>query len=175
MSNLPGLVPGIVASLLVALGFGRRVARALGSSAPHAGALVFSLGVVASWTLTPFTGADTQTTAIGACDLHRMTLAPWAQYLSFSDPAGNVLLFVPLGLCLGWLRPSRQRAVMIASAAGLPVVIEATQLLVPVLNRSCESGDVVDNLTGLAIGLVCGEITRRIGSSLRHLLARAAA
>jgi hypothetical protein len=37
-------------------------------------------------------------------------------------------------------------------------LIEATQLMVPVLGRACESGDVVDNMLGLVLGLTTGGI-----------------
>ena len=45
---------------------------------------------------------------------------------------------------------------VVVAAIALPFAIEATQLLVPLLGRGCESADVVDNLIGLAIGLAIG-------------------
>ena len=38
----------------------------------------------------------------------------------------------------------------------LPIVIETIQAVVPALGRVCQSGDVVDNWTGLALGLAIG-------------------
>jgi len=75
---------------------------------------------------------------------------------SHNDSLLNVVFFVPLGVVIG-LAPRTTRKVALILAAGLlPFVIESTQLLVPALARSCESADVFDNLTGLAVGLVTG-------------------
>ncbi len=54
---------------------------------------------------------------------------------------------------------------MIAAIA-LPFAIETIQLLLPVLDRACESADVVDNLTGLVIGLGGGVVAGWLGRSL---------
>lgn len=55
---------------------------------------------------------------------------------------------------------------MLAAAVALPFVIEATQLLVPSLGRACESADVVDNLTGLVLGLAAGAVVARFAPTL---------
>ena len=49
-------------------------------------------------------------------------------------------------------------------ALALPLTIETTQLLVPSLARGCQSGDVIDNLAGLLLGLVVGTGCRLIAS-----------
>ena len=53
---------------------------------------------------------------------------------------------------------SHRKAAVLILAVALPFVIEATQLLVTPLGRACESGDVVDNVTGLFIGLAAGAV-----------------
>ncbi|MFO7531122.1 MAG: VanZ family protein, partial [Candidatus Limnocylindrales bacterium] len=68
----------------------------------------------------------------------------------------NVLLFIPLGLAIGLLPRTRARRYLIVGGFALPVVVEATQSLITVLGRGCESADVFDNAMGMAIGLVMG-------------------
>jgi glycopeptide antibiotics resistance protein len=80
------------------------------------------------------------------------------ELIRVDDRSLNVLLFIPLGVSLGLLPRSRRTAVLVLAAVLFPFVIETTQLLVPALSRGCESVDVIDNLTGLAIGLAGGAI-----------------
>jgi len=65
-------------------------------------------------------------------------------------------MFMPFGLAIGLLARSRPKALLVIVAIALPFVIETTQLLVPALERGCQSADVIDNLTGLALGLLIG-------------------
>ena len=44
----------------------------------------------------------------------------------------------------------------------MPFLIEAVQLVATPLGRVCQSGDVVDNLTGLVIGLVAAAAYLRL-------------
>jgi glycopeptide antibiotics resistance protein len=88
-----------------------------------------------------------------------------AELLSFGDPTYNVLLFVPLGLAIGLIPPSRRMAALGVAAVILPFAIETTQLLATGLGRACQSSDIADNLTGLVIGLVIGVVARRLGGS----------
>jgi len=69
-----------------------------------------------------------------------------------------VLLFVPLGVALAKVPRSRRKALLVAGAVLLPVAIEAVQRQAVVLNRSCQSADVVDNLAGLLIGFAIGTL-----------------
>jgi glycopeptide antibiotics resistance protein len=75
-------------------------------------------------------------------------------------------MFIPLGATIGLVPRSRRMAVVLIAAIALPFAIETAQLLLPVLDRACESADVVDNLTGLFIGLSGGVVAGRIGKSL---------
>lgn len=79
-----------------------------------------------------------------------------------TDVALNILLFVPLGWAIGVAPRSMRKLIVLLWAATLPAVIEAVQLQVSELRRGCESADVVDNLTGLAIGLVAGHVIRLV-------------
>jgi len=118
-------------------------------------ALVICTGFVLAATLTPLVRpGEPNGSAVGRCDLSRIGL-PSTEDIARSgatDIAPNILLFVPLGLAIGLVPASRQRLTFLIVAGAAPILIELTQLLVPALARGCESADVVDNLTGLAIG-----------------------
>jgi glycopeptide antibiotics resistance protein len=110
--------------------------------------------------LTPLRGSFNFAAVGGTCDLSRMGLAPLHELLHIDDTSLNILMFIPFGTAVGLLGRSRQMAVLIVVAIALPFVIELTQLLVPALERGCQSADVIDNLTGLALGLVFGVLGR---------------
>jgi glycopeptide antibiotics resistance protein len=78
----------------------------------------------------------------------------------FDDVAQNVLLFVPLGAIIASLGSRRISLTLLGAAIALPFVIELTQLVVRPLDRSCQSADVFDNLTGLLIGYAVIAIVR---------------
>jgi len=86
-----------------------------------------------------------------------MWLAPLDFYRGANDSAENILLFVPLGIAIALL-PGRMRRVAIPAGVLLPVAIEALQRQATILNRSCQSADVVDNIAGLLIGLAIGAV-----------------
>lgn len=153
-----GFVPGLLVSVLVALAVGGHVAGRLRVNRTTAVLLVISLGVVLAATVTPSREA-----LIGAvppvparCDMSRFWLAPLSAYGRVSDTSLNVLLFVPLGALIGLTPPSPYRWPIILAAIALPFVIEGFQLIAAPLGRACQSGDVVDNLAGLVLGLVGG-------------------
>ena len=158
MNPLPGFLPGVAASLAVGAWSSGRVARALGGPRGLAFGLVLFAGIIASATLTPFTGGGAAAEHPGTCDLSRMGLAPLRDLLRPGDVSGNVLLFIPLGVCLALLPRSRSKAILVAAAVAYPFVIEGTQLFALALHRACESADIADNLTGLAVGLASGAL-----------------
>ena len=162
---LPWLLPGVAVWVAVALVAGGRVGRALGVRRAVAMALIVSLGIILSATLTPLRGAlDFGTVGGGSCDFSRVGFAPLRDLLRFGDTSLNVLMFVPLGVSIGLLPRSRLKLAIVVAAIALPFAIEATQLVVLWLDRACESADVVDNLTGLAIGLGGGIVARRLAA-----------
>ena len=160
----PGFTPGLAVSLGVAIFASRPLARALGSGRVLAGALVISLGVVLSATLTPSPFGpqrDVARTNVPesyrpTCDLSRIGPAPIGDYLTLDDTSLNVLLLVPLGVTVGLLPASRRKTAILLLAVALPFVVEATQLVVVPLDRACQSADVFDNLLGLVLGLAAG-------------------
>ena len=163
---LPWFLPGVVIWVAVALVAGGRVGRALGVRRAVAFALIASLGIILSATLTPLRGALAfGTVGSGSCDLSRVGFAPLRDLLRPNEASLNVLMFVPLGVSIGLLPRSRLKVAIVVAAIVLPFAIETTQLLVLWLDRACQSADVVDNLTGLAIGLGGGVAVRRLAAA----------
>ncbi|MHB8674356.1 MAG: VanZ family protein [Candidatus Limnocylindrales bacterium] len=164
MDNLPWFAPTLVAWLVVAGLVARRTGRAFSMHSSLSAGLTMSVGIVLSATLTPFRGAVAGRFARPAvCDLTRLAPASIDQILRFDDVGLNVLLFVPLGLTLGLITHARLRLALLLAAIALPSIVEVSQLLLPALGRACESGDVIDNLTGLALGLGVGSALRLAG------------
>ena len=157
----PGFLPGLVISIVIALALSGRVARWLGIARPIAWGLLFGLGIIVAATLTPGGGVfRSGAVGSGACEFSRVGLAPIAEVLRFGETGLNVLLFIPLGVSIGFLPSSRIKLIMIVGGIALPFLIELTQLAATFLDRQCQSADVIDNLTGLAIGLVVGSLAR---------------
>ena len=154
---LPWFLPGLAISVAVSLAAGSRVGRALDVRRAVASLLILSMGIILSATLTPLRGSlDFDTVVPGSCDFSRIGLPPLSELRGINDTSLNVLLFVPLGFSVALLPRSRRTVAVIVAAFALPFAIEMTQLLMTALDRACESADVVDNLTGLAIGLASG-------------------
>ena len=156
---LPWFLPGFAISVAVSLAAGGLVGRVLGVRRAVASILILGLGIIVSATLTPLRGnLDFDTVVRGSCDFSRIGLAPLAELRHINDTSLNVLLFIPLGLSVALLPRSRRAGAVIVAAIVLPFAIEATQLLAPVLDRGCESADVVDDLSGLVVGLAVGSM-----------------
>jgi hypothetical protein len=162
MDRLPALAPVLVTFLVIAVVSRERVARRLRSSVWLATALVASVGLVVATTLTPLRGAVEPAAIAGrACDVSRMGLAPIAELRGLNDTTLNILLFVPLGAAIALAPRSGAKVALIVAAAASPAVIETVQLTVPFLSRACQSADVFDNLSGLALGWVVGAVVGR--------------
>lgn len=158
-SGLPWLVPGLLVSFVVAAAFGGTIARRAGTGPWVGRALIVAIGLILAATLTPDASGLAGEHGPATCDLRRWTLIPLRTFLAFDDASLNVLLFMPLGVVITAL-PRRLRGPSILAAAAAPVVIEAIQLVLPAIGRGCESADVVDNLTGLIVGLGVGTLIR---------------
>jgi hypothetical protein len=154
----PGFIPGTAVSIVVALVLSGTVARRLGTSRGVAWLLVASLGSILAVALTPGRGAPVPQPSPGgaACDVTRFGPASWAEYLQLGETTFNVLLFIPLGIAVALLPRSRIKSGIVLGAVTIPLAIETIQLAAAPLGRACQSADVFDNLTGLAIGLGAG-------------------
>ena len=121
--------------------------------------LLVSVGVILAATMTPLeVGNGPDLSHPGSCDLSRIGPPSPGQFPWPGDVLGNMVMFVPLGFAIALVPRSHRKAAVLILAVALPFVIEATQLLVTPLGRACESGDVVDNVTGLFIGLAAGAV-----------------
>jgi glycopeptide antibiotics resistance protein len=165
---LPWLVPSVAVSMAIAILACGPIGKLLGVRRPLAWAILVGFGVIVSATLTPLRGTfNFDAGGIGACDLSRIGLAPIADLVRLDDTSLNVALFIPLGIAIGWVRASGPRAALILASIALPFGIETIQALAPILDRGCQSADIVDNLTGLVIGLGVGTGLRFLGNGIR--------
>lgn len=153
---LPWFLPSTALFVVVALAVGRPLARRLVTRFWLACALVIGFGIIVSATLTPLNGQFNLAAVGRTCDFSRMGLAPLDELTYLDDTSLNILMFIPFGTAIGLLGRSRQQVALILAAIALPLMIETTQLLVPALERGCQSADVFDNLTGFAVGLAFG-------------------
>ena len=161
--DLPWLLPGTAIALVVSLAVSGAVGRSLRVRRPVAWVMILSLGIILAATMTPPSEALAfGAVGTGSCDFSRIGLAPLHELLEFNETSLNVLLFAPLGASIAFIPRSRLKVVVIIAAIALPFAIETIQLLVPALDRACESADVIDNLTGLAMGLVGGVVAGRL-------------
>jgi hypothetical protein len=161
MSSVPWFLPGVLVSIAASVALAIPLGRALAVRPTIAGALVFSLGIVLSATLTPLRGAiEAGAAGTGTCDFSRLGLAPIAEAISVNDTSLNILLFVPLGVVVGYMPRTRCTAGIVIASITLPFLIEAVQLVASDLARGCQSADVIDNLTGLFVGAALGSTSR---------------
>ncbi|GAB3200595.1 hypothetical protein GCM10027062_20540 [Nocardioides hungaricus] len=128
--------------------------------------LVWSLAVIATITLIPANGAPGIVSAEG-----RLTTCSWD--IGGPAPDGfwifaggqrmlNTVVFAPAGALLvlalaRWPRVAWAGVpVGLALLAAYSIAIEATQLALARIDRACDVTDVVDNVTGAAIGVGMG-------------------
>jgi hypothetical protein len=163
VSPLPWLIPACLLALVVSTLASGRVARGLGVTRPVAWMLLMSVGVILAGTLTPVVVENRlDLSHPGSCNLSRIGLPSLIQLNWPGDVLGNMVMFIPLGFAIAVVPRSHRKAGVLVAVVALPFVIEASQLLVAPLGRACESGDVVDNLTGLFIGLAAGAAVCRL-------------
>lgn len=89
-------------------------------------------------------------------------LLPWevASSTGAQEVFYNILLFVPAGTA-AWLLPvGAPRLAALCVGLLIPPAIEAVQLTLPMLNRACQAGDILNNMLGVLIGwcLVAGAV-----------------
>ncbi len=170
LTALPWFVPGFGVSVVLGYITRHRAARWLGVSPLIAWALVVSLGMIVSATLTPVHEVAPSTGPhLPGCDLSRIGRASLSDVLRLGETSLNILLFIPLGAMTAIGPGGRRKFLLTAGAVLLPFVIEGIQLLATPLGRSCQSADVVDNLTGLLIGLALGSIVATVRLAARNV------
>lgn len=168
-ASLPWLVPGSAVALVISILASGRVGSWLRIHRLVAALLLFSLGAVLAGTLSPLQGGGLlaqETPRI--CDFSRTWLATPLDLETGNDVVINLLLFIPLGFSVGTIPLSWRKVAVVLIAIALPFAIEGIQLLVVPLGRGCQAADVVDNLTGLFVGLVAGTPVSWIRPLARH-------
>jgi glycopeptide antibiotics resistance protein len=159
LNSTPWLWPALALAVAISLVLFRPLARVLNAPRPVALLILLGLGGIAALTLTPGEDAFARP-FFQDCFVRLAPPIGVGRVLNLGERGLNVLLFLPLGLGLGLLPGSRTKLALVAGALVLPFVIEGIQYLAPALDRSCSTVDVVDNLTGLLVGLVVGLVGR---------------
>ena len=161
MGNVPWFWPGVAISVVLGALAADRLGRALGIGRAHAAMLVVTTGIIVAATLTPLRPALTSgAVGSGVCDLSRIGPPPFRDLIGLNDTTLNLVLFAPFGAAIALLPRSLRRGALLAVAVAGPFLIETIQWLAPVLDRGCQSADVVDNLSGLAGGVIAGTLWR---------------
>jgi hypothetical protein len=156
-ASLPWLGPGSVIALVVSITASRRIGAWLGIHRLLAALLLFSLGIILVGTLSPLAAEQVlPPEARDTCDFSRTTPATPIDLATRGDVAINILMFMPFGFAVGTIPWTWRKAAVIAAAIALPFVIEAVQLAVLSLGRGCQAADVIDNVTGLLVGVFAG-------------------
>jgi hypothetical protein len=152
-----GLVCAVVAALL---------ARRFGWAwSVLAGLLVWSLAVIAVLTLIPANGAPGIVSAEGRLDHCSWDIGGPAPDGFWILPGGqrllNAVVFMPSGALLvlvaarwrwAWLTVPLGLGLL----AGYSTLIELTQLAAARIDRACDVTDIIDNVTGAAVGVLVG-------------------
>jgi hypothetical protein len=152
-----------VACALLALALRRRLGWL---TALSIAGFVWSLAVIGSITLIPANGAPGVVSAEG-----RLTTCSWD--IGGPAPEGfwivgggqrtlNAVVFVPAGVLLVLALARWPRVAWVGVPVGLAllaaysILIEATQLALARIDRACDVTDVIDNVTGAAVGVLVG-------------------
>jgi glycopeptide antibiotics resistance protein len=159
----PWYGPALAIALLVSLLAFRRVARALRAPEPLAFLLLASLAGIVALTVTPGDDAFSPYNVVG-CLLEIVRPIGIARLLTFGERGLNVLLFLPFGVCVGLLPSSPRKLAVGIGALALPFLVEGIQYALPALDRKCSAVDIIDNLSGLMIGLAAGLLIQLVVS-----------
>lgn len=141
------------------------------------GLFVWSVVAVAMVTLLPANGAPGWVAAEGRLDYCSWDIGGPAPDGFWIIPGGqrflNSAVFMPAGLLLVLVAtrwPRRMWATVpvgFALLAAYAVGIELTQLVLARLDRACDVTDMIDNVTGAAIGIVVGLVLAMASRSWR--------
>jgi hypothetical protein len=131
------------------------------------GLLAWSLVVIAVLTLIPAHGAPGIVSAEGRLDHCSWDIGGPAPDGFWILPGGqrllNAVVFMPSGALLVLVAARSRWALVIvplglAALAGYSTLIELTQLAAARIDRACDVTDIIDNVTGAAIGVGLGVV-----------------
>lgn len=163
MNTLPLLPFVLVGGLVLAVAVARPLGRWLASPWWVAFVLVAGLAAIVAITLTPVRfvpGAVDPASIVPEVIGGPLWRWPW-QWWPVADRTLNIVLFVPVGFAAALVGRRALRWGLVALALALPWIVEVTQYVVDWLNRDAQWQDVVDNTTGVVIGLVAGALVGR--------------
>lgn len=165
------MVAGAVAAALVLAGVATVLSRRFGGRAWLMAAFAWSVIVVLLVTLTPTSANPGIVPAEGRLPYCSWDLGgPAPEGFWFFDGgqrALNTALFVPAGFLWGlvvarWRRWLHGAVVGALGLAALSALIERVQLELARLDRACDVTDIVDNVTGVGVGLLIGLVVGRV-------------
>jgi hypothetical protein len=160
LNSTPWLWPALALAISGSLVAFRPLARVLRAPRPVAFLLLLSLGGIVALTLTPGADAFLPYHYFQDCLVEVVRPIGFGRVLNLGERGLNVLLFIPFGAAIGALPWSKVKGGVLGASLVLPFAVEGIQYLVPALDRSCTTVDIIDNLTGLVIGLVIGVVVR---------------
>lgn len=166
----PAVIAGAALGMLSMLIFPRR--RTLADRFGFA-LLVWCLTVALVVTLSPVKN-DYFGVASQGCDWRVWRPLDYHYWFKGGSRPPNVWLFLPAGLGVMLLDRVWKKFFGMLVLLATPPVIELIQDKYPQLKRSCSSQDVVDNWTGLVIGLAVGAILAMLIGIVRAIRRRAA-
>jgi hypothetical protein len=156
----------IAAAGLLAAGLTALLARSQGWLwSALCGLLLWTVVVIGVLTLIPANGAPGVVYAEGRLDSCSWDIGGPAPEGFWILPGGqrllNAVVFVPAGALLvlvaaRWRRAWLTVPVGLALLAAYSTLIELTQLALARIDRACDVTDVIDNVTGAAVGVVVG-------------------
>lgn len=161
------MLVGVAVSGALCLLLARLVRRRMGLlGAATVGLLLWSLAVIAVLTLIPANGAPGVVYAEGRLATCSWDIGGPAPDGFWIFPGGqrmlNGAIFAPSGALLALLAARWPRLVWLIVPLGLAGLaaystgIELTQLVLARLDRACDVTDIIDNVTGAAVGVVVG-------------------
>ena len=157
LAGHPTVAPLLLVLVVVAVAAAGPLSRRLGCGRAPAGLLLLACTAPLALTLAPTTDPDVP--GGSGCAVALKSLPEWGRG---GEELANLVMLSPAGVLLVMLLSRRAAVVAVGVAAAFPVVVEAVQLLLPALRRSCESTDVLLNLAGLAAGVCVGLALRLV-------------
>lgn len=162
LAEHPLVAPLVVVVLVLAWLASRPLARQLGCGRRAAGALLVAAAVPVAMTLSP--SSDVPGYALRWCVTAVRPVSDWGRG---GEELANMVMLAPLGLLAVVLLDRSHAALLLVVAAVFPFLVEAVQYAAPSLGRTCETTDVLLNLTGLLLGLVVGLLLRLLDRARR--------
>lgn len=155
LSNMSGLLPNLLATVVLAIVVGLIAAPRLRLSriAAVCWLLCLSAPVALTWTK-----ADVDQQQAGCA----WSTGWWElnQFFTDVDIVPNIVLLIPAGAAAAVFPRGPRRWSALLVALMVPLIIEAGQALMPWLHRTCQVGDIGNNALGVLIGFVVAVAVR---------------